>query len=244
MHDLLKYELCSLPTCRFDSHMLMRTGDKIEMHYLVKRVPECIISTTPSNEMQFIRDWDALVHKFSWPKNSIYADICMLYNQYVINTYSDTVVVLDGYYGGASTNDETHRRGAENYRHTLVNLSADRLILPTHQAMINLIALYMSSADNIEEHFQGDACWHVHLRKTNQQLLLQTTLVCFSCWYTMLIPPITLLNNTSCIWGPPERSSPLKLSRITWTIPLYDHCSSCMRLLVAIPHRGLTGLER
>ena len=39
MHDLLKYELCSLPTCRFDSHMLMRTGDKTElMHYLIKGV--------------------------------------------------------------------------------------------------------------------------------------------------------------------------------------------------------------
>ena len=39
------------------SHMLMRTGDKTEiMHYLIKRVSECIISTTPSNEMQFIID--------------------------------------------------------------------------------------------------------------------------------------------------------------------------------------------
>ena len=132
MHDLLKYELCSLPTCRFDSHMLMRTGDKTElMHYLIKRVSECTFSTTPSNEMQLFIDGDALVHKLSWPKNSIYADICRLYAQYVVNTYSDAV--FDGYYGGASTKDETHRRRAENYRHTLVHLSADRLFLPTHQ---------------------------------------------------------------------------------------------------------------
>ena len=89
--------------------------------------------TTPSNEMQFIIDGDALVHKFSWPKNSIYADICRLYTQYVANTYSDAVVVCDGYYGGASTKVETHRRRAEHYRHTLVNISADKLFLPTHQ---------------------------------------------------------------------------------------------------------------
>ena len=127
MHDLLKYELCSLPTCRFDSHLLMRTGDKTElMYYLIKRVSECIFSTTPSYEMQFIIDGDALVHKFSWPKNSIYADICRLYTQYVVNTYSDAVVMFDGYYGGASTKVETHRRRARNYRHTLVYLSADR----------------------------------------------------------------------------------------------------------------------
>ena len=52
---------------------------------------------TPINEMQFILDGDALVHKFSWHNNSIYADICRLYTQYVVNTYSDAVVVLDGY---------------------------------------------------------------------------------------------------------------------------------------------------
>ena len=55
MHNLMK--LCSLPTSLFDSHMLMRSGDKTElMHYLIKRVPECIIRTTPSNEGQFIID--------------------------------------------------------------------------------------------------------------------------------------------------------------------------------------------
>ena len=48
--------------------------------------------------MQFIIDGDALVHKFSLPKNSIYADICRLY---VVNTYSDAVVMFDGYCGGA-----------------------------------------------------------------------------------------------------------------------------------------------
>ena len=178
--------MCALTTCRFDSHMLMRAGDKTElMHYLIKRVSECIISTTPSNEMQFIIDGDALVHKFSWPKNSTYADICRMYTQYVVNTYSDAVVVFDGYCGGASTKDETHRRRAEN-------ISADIANPSNKKVLSNLIALYMSSA--------GNACWHVHLRKTSQQLLLQMTLVCFSCWHTMLIPPITLMNYRSCIW--------------------------------------------
>ena len=70
--------------------MLMRTGDKTElMHYLIKRVPECIIRTTPSNEVQFIIDG---VRCFT----------------------SDAVVVFDGYDGGASTKDETHRRRAGN----------------------------------------------------------------------------------------------------------------------------------
>ena len=53
---------------------------------------------------------------------NVYADICMLYTQSVINTCSAAVVVFDGYYGGASIKDETHHRRAENYRHTLVHL--------------------------------------------------------------------------------------------------------------------------
>ena len=90
----------------------------------------------------------------------------------------------------------------------------------------------MSSAGIIEEHSQGNACWHVHLRKTNQQLLLQMTLVCFSCWYTMLIPPITLLNYRSCIWRPPERSSPFKLKNnldhsLVWSLLFIHAISGC-----------------
>ena len=256
MHDLMKYELCSPPTCRFDSHMLMRTGDKAEhMHYLIKRVPECIIPTTPSNEAQFIIDGGALLHKFPWPKNSTYAEICRLYTQYVVNTYSDAVVVFDGYDGGASTKDETHRRRAGNDIGASVSVSADmRLTMskkaflanPSNkQALINLIAVDMSSAGITVEHSQGDADYMICLlacsSAKDKQLLLQMTLMCFSCWYTMRIPPMTVLSYT---WLPLDRSSRLKLSRITWTIPLYDHFSSCMLLVVVIPHQGLTGLER
>ena len=68
--------------------------------------------------------WGCVGSQVLLAQELIYADICRLYTQYVVNTYSDAVVVFDGYYGGAR---------AENYRHTLVHLSADGLFLPTHQ---------------------------------------------------------------------------------------------------------------
>ena len=85
-----------------------------------------------------------MLHKFPWPKNSTYAEICRLYAQYVVNTYSNAVVVFDG---GASTKDETHRRRADN------DIGADPmskkafLANPSNKLalIINLIAVNISS---------------------------------------------------------------------------------------------------
>ena len=105
------------------------------------------------------------------------------------------------------------------------------------QALINLIALDMSSAGIIEENSDYMICLLACSSAKDKPTVVADDTV------FQLIPPLTLLNYIMYM-GPPDRSSPLKLSRITWTISLYDHCSSYMLLMVVIPHRGLTGLER
>ena len=186
--------------------------------------------------MQLIIDGDALVHKFSWPKNSIYADICMLYTQYVVNTYSDAVVVFDGYYGGASTKDETHPRRAENYRHKCLHLSADRLFLPTHQTnrpwltLLHNTCPVQASLKNIsKEMFAG---MFICEWQTN-------SCCCRWHWCVSTVGTPCLFHQSHCwtihhVHGDLQRDH-LKLSIITWTIPLYDHCSSCMLLHCAAP---------
>ena len=142
----------------------------------------------------------------------------------LVNTYSDAVDVFDGYYGSASTKNKTSCGWTENDIGESLSVSADmRLAMskkaflanPSNkQVLINLIAVDMPSTGITVEHSQGDADY-IHV--------------------------VCLLDYT---WRPPDRPTPLKLSRITWTIPLYNHCSSCKLLVVVIPHRDLTGLER
>ena len=135
-----------------------------------------------------------------WQKNSIY-EICRLYTQYVVNTYSDAVVVFNGYDGGASTKDEIHSRRAGNDIGASVSVSACmhltmnwRLFLPTHQRIRPWLTLlqYTCPVQCITvELSQWDADYMICLlacssAKDKPTVLLQMTLMCFSCSYTML----------------------------------------------------------
>ena len=81
--------------------------------------------------------------------------------------------MFDGYDGGASTKDETHRRRAGNDIGASVSVSVDmRLTMskkaflanPSNkQALINLIAVDMSTAGITVEHSQGDADYMICL---------------------------------------------------------------------------------
>jgi len=72
--DLLQYELCSLPASLFDNHMCMRTGDKAELihDHILKLVPDCIVPSLPTTELQYVIDGRGLLHKFAWPMQTLY----------------------------------------------------------------------------------------------------------------------------------------------------------------------------
>jgi len=168
MDDLFRYELCSFPTSLFDNHVRLRTGDKAELlHHLVKLVPGCIISVTPDlQSYQFILDGGALLHRFTWPKHSTYAEICAMYSRHVLLTYGHALVVFDGYHG-ASTKDEAHRRRIGPDVGAAVSVSADMSLTMSKkaflantsnkQALINLLAQHMIEAGIKVEQAEGDA---------------------------------------------------------------------------------------
>jgi len=110
MEELFMYELCSFPTSLFDTHLLLRTGDKAEIiHYLIKQVPACI-TASPQPNVQYIVDGGALLHRFPWPKQNSYSDICNMYTRYIRLTYGHALVVFDGYHGSTTKNEAHHRR--------------------------------------------------------------------------------------------------------------------------------------
>lgn len=96
----------------FDTCMQMRSGVKAEIkHHLLKLVPASITISLEATGLQFVVDGGGLLHKFSWPKNSSYAEICNMYVQHVKSSYGEALVVFDGYHG-CSTKDKAHGRRA------------------------------------------------------------------------------------------------------------------------------------
>ena len=171
LSELLGYELCSLPAALFDNYMRMRTGDKAELiHHLVKLVPESVFSTLPSTGLRYVIDGGGLLHKFAWPKNSTYAEICTLYLRHVSSSYANVTVVFDGYHG-PSAKDEAHHRRSSNDVGAKVSVTKEmRLTMSkkaflgnssNKQALIYLLADEMSRAGIHVEHATGDADYKI-----------------------------------------------------------------------------------
>ena len=88
----------------------MRSVAKSEStHHILKFVPKFIISSNLDIDLEHIVDRVSLLHKFSHPKHSSYADISMMYTQHVQSNYGRALVVFDRCHG-SSTKDETHHQ--------------------------------------------------------------------------------------------------------------------------------------
>ena len=169
--ELLGYELCSIPAALFDNYMRMRTGDKAELiHHLVKLVPESVVSTLPTTGLRYVIDGGELLHKFAWPKNSTYAEICALYVGHVRSSYANATVVFDGYHG-PSAKDEAHRRRASNDVGATVSVTKEMCLTMSKkaflgntsnkQALIYLLADEMVQTGIHVEHAPGDADYKI-----------------------------------------------------------------------------------
>ena len=100
----------AFPSFLFDNHMCMRTGDKAELiHHLLKLDTSSITLDIADMGLQFVITGEGLLHRFSWPKHSSYADICAMYTRHVLGSFVHALVVFDKY-NGSSTKDEAHRR--------------------------------------------------------------------------------------------------------------------------------------
>ena len=155
----------------FDNHKRMGTADKAELlHHLMKLVPAWLVSSVPNASLHYIVDGGGLLHKFSWPKNATYAEICAMYIRHVTSSYGHAVVVFDGYHG-ASTKDEAHRRRTGNAVGAPVSVSKEmRLTMSkktflgnasNKQGLINLLAGEMVKEGITVEHADGDADYKI-----------------------------------------------------------------------------------
>ena len=142
IQTLFKYELCSYPTSLFDQKLLMRQDDKADLQNgLIKKAPSCITDEIPSDAV-YVIDGGAFLQRLPWPKTASYADLTILYIQYVHNHFRNVLVVFDGYASGPSTKDETHQRrvGKEMSADVAVGLTMQMKIKKNHFWQINEIS--------------------------------------------------------------------------------------------------------
>lgn len=125
LSDVFKHELCSFPTALFDSKTVMRLANKSSLANAIW-TSLTVESTRPNKEeVKYVLDGGALLHRIPWTKGNTWSDICSQYVHYVKSRYADATVVFDGYSEGASTKDCTHARRTSRCMGASVNFTSN-----------------------------------------------------------------------------------------------------------------------
>ena len=107
--DVLKYEPCVYPPALFEATGTMLQFDKPSQTNAIQGwVPSS--STQIPQDVSYIYDRDALIHKSPWKTGQTYESLCGKYTEYVKKEIWPTNFLCDGYPDGPSAKDNFHLR--------------------------------------------------------------------------------------------------------------------------------------
>lgn len=112
--QFFEYEMCSYPTSLFDESLLPRKANKPVLSQAIwSLTEESQKDVNISDNVHYVLDGGALLHRVIWPPGVSYDIICSMYVQYLDRRYPRATIVFDGYSSGPTTKDCTHMRRHE-----------------------------------------------------------------------------------------------------------------------------------
>ena len=92
--------------------------------HLSEASSEVLTESIPRTE-HYVLDGGSLLHRAPWKKGDSYGAIAELYADFTIRRYGLATVVFDGYDGGPSIKDNTHKRRVGQKVHPVVSFTAE-----------------------------------------------------------------------------------------------------------------------
>lgn len=164
--DIFTYEMCSYPPALFESPDVMRSANKAS---LADSLWSPTIAESPKHpdQVQYVLDGGALLHRIPWTKGALWEEIMTMYTEYVTNRYGKATVVFDGYRDSPSTKDCTHARRSGSCIGAAVHFD-DTMALQTKkeeflsnqqnkQRFITMLGYRLETAGCDVHHAKGDA---------------------------------------------------------------------------------------
>ncbi len=132
--------------------------------------------SVPPDDVQYVLDGGALLHRILWTRGSTYDEICEQYVKYVQRHYGKLVVVFDGYLSGPSTKDATQQRRAGIHVGGPVQVSGSMVFNGKKHD-------FLSNKDNkqrflnlLDEHLRQHGCCNYHASADADLLIAQTAI--------------------------------------------------------------------
>ncbi|XP_072022088.1 uncharacterized protein [Amphiura filiformis] len=108
--EIFKYELCSFPPALFESSGLPLEAKKADLADTLWKEVKHEESLSRNNNVHYILDGGALLHRIPWPRGMSYSKACQMYVDYVSKRYASSTIVFDGYSDQPTIKDATHLR--------------------------------------------------------------------------------------------------------------------------------------
>ena len=107
--SIFKYELCTYPPALFDSSGLPLEANKAVLAEALWKMNTSKDTQLP-DQVYYVLDGGALIHRIPWPRGSTFESICEMYVKYVKRHYGLAAVVFDGYsYEMSTKRCNTHK---------------------------------------------------------------------------------------------------------------------------------------
>ncbi|KAG1678576.1 hypothetical protein GQR58_013380 [Nymphon striatum] len=166
--DGFKYELCSYPLALFPTIDILLEADKPALAEAIwKQLPIAVRNTVLPQNVQYVLDGGALLHRIPWTSGETYEGISSHYMRYVRDRYGNAVTVFDGYVSAPSTKDVAHSRCVRSHSSPLVNFTKDMVCnmkkddflanQTNKQRFINLLSDDLQRKHNDVLHARADA---------------------------------------------------------------------------------------
>ena len=134
--SLFKYELCTHPPALFESAALPLQANKATLADVLWKSMKGE-QRDPSENVQYVLDGGALLHRIPWPRGSTFDSVCQMYVAYVTHKYGAAVVVFDGYKDEPATKDATQLRRTGACAGVTVHFDGDMMIQSKKEDFLN-----------------------------------------------------------------------------------------------------------
>lgn len=187
LSTLFKFELCSHPPALFDSSSLPLQANKAVLaDVLWKSIDE--EQREPSgDQVQYVLDGGALLHRIPWPRGSTYDSVCQIYVRYVTQKYGAAVIVFDGYKDEPTTKDATQQRRTGTCSSLTVNFAGDMIIKSKKEDFLNNKTNKQRFIHFLSDKLERAGCSTEHAKHDADVRIVQTALASARTRDTVLI---------------------------------------------------------
>jgi hypothetical protein len=232
LHTCFQYEMTAQPASLFEPSGLMRQANKATLGDAIwtpmKGVDMALPITEPTETVTHVIDGGSLLHRLPWPKGATFDSVCNSYVDLVKRSYSNPVVVFDGYDDIPTTKDEAHFRRSHGVVGVQVAFSPCMVVdMKKEEFLANKVnkqRFIIMLSDKLE----ASGCRTVHSKGDADTVIVQTALRGAASAHTVVVAEDTDLLVLLCY-----HVATCNPESIPWPVLLRSgkkHCNKTVRV--------------